>query len=219
MKDVLFYGDSNTWGFDPATSGRYPLGARWTTVCARALGPGYNCVPEGMNGRTTFFDDPEKGSRNGLTGLDYALQAHKPLDLLVIMLGTNDMKYTDAEGSAEGMERLIRRALTVNGRFGTSSRVFPEDGPEPGTASGRHILLVSPILLKTHIRERGDDIESSARLAGLYRGIAEAYGLHFMDAADHASASRIDGIHLGPDGHERLGLAIAECIKGIFETV
>ena len=65
MMNVLFYGDSNTWGFDPETGQRYPYPLRWTSVCARLLGPEYNCIPCGMNGRTTAFDDPVKGARNG----------------------------------------------------------------------------------------------------------------------------------------------------------
>ena len=88
--DILFYGDSNTWGFDPATCGRYPYEQRWTSICAEILGENYHCMPAGMNGRTTIFDDPWKGCRNGIKGLDYELQSHKPLDLCVVMLGAND---------------------------------------------------------------------------------------------------------------------------------
>ncbi len=219
IKTVLFYGDSNTWGYDPSSGLRYPYRTRWTTVCAQALGSGFNCIPAGMNGRTTAFDDPEKGARNGLVGLDYELQSHKPIDLLVIMLGTNDMKYTDAEGSAAGMERLIERALTVNRRFGASSPVFMEPGSARGLgdgAAGSRILIISPVTLSAHLGCRGDDIESSARLAGAYRRIAQRHGLYFMDAARYASASDIDGVHLGPEGHQRLGAAAAERIRGIF---
>ena len=125
MKNILFYGDSNTWGFDPGTTLRYPYQNRWTSVCAAVLGDGYNCIPAGMNGRTTVFDDPLKGSRNGSKGLDYELQTHKPLDMFVVMLGTNDLKYTDAKGSAAGMEELVKLVLSANERYNLSSPVFP----------------------------------------------------------------------------------------------
>ena len=208
MKSILFYGDSNTWGFDPGTTLRYPYHLRWTTLCAALLGADYNCIPAGMNGRTTAFDDPVKGARNGIKGLDYELQTHKPLDLMVIMLGTNDLKYTNAEGSAAGMERLVKLVLTANQRFNLSSPVFPsEEVP---------ILLVSPILLKSHVGQRDDDMAESARLSALYLRIADDYHLHFMDATHYAEPSDIDGVHLSVDGHRRLSAAIAEKIKGLW---
>lgn len=207
MFNVLFYGDSNTWGFDPVTTLRYPYPARWTTVCARLLGDDYNCIPAGMNGRSTIFDDPLKGARNGLTGLDYELQSHKPLDLAVVMLGTNDLKYTDAAGAAAGMEKLVQSILTANQRFHLSSPVFPEPGA--------HILLVSPVLLMDHVGGGADDVAQSRHLAPLYRAIADRYSLYFMDAADCAEASETDGVHLGPEGHQKLGRAMAEKIREI----
>ena len=210
MTEILFYGDSNTWGYDPRTALRCPRHLRWTTVCARLLGSGYNCISAGMNGRTTVFDDPVKGSRNGLSGIDYELQTHKPLDLVAVMLGTNDLKYTDADGAAEGMERLVKLILTANERYSFSSPVFPNMGDKSP------VLLISPILLKAHVGDRGDDISQSARLSGLYRQIAEEHRLHFLDAALYAEPSDIDGIHLGADGHRRLGEAMAEKIRLIL---
>ena len=205
MKNILFYGDSNTWGFDPGTTLRYPYQLRWTTICASLLGDGYNCIPAGMNGRTTSFDDPVKGSRNGLKGLDYELQTHKPLDLIVVMLGTNDLKYTDAEGSAAGMEQLVERILSANERYNLSSPVFP--------AEGTPIFLISPILLRAHVGEREEDLTDSVRLSGLYRAIAEKHQLSFMDAAQYVEPSSVDGVHLGADGHKKLGEAIAARIR------
>ena len=205
MKSILFYGDSNTWGFDPETRNRYPYELRWTSICAEQLGEEYCCIPSGMNGRTTMFDDPLKGCRNGIDGIDYALQSHKPLDLLVLMLGTNDLKYTDAKGSADGMDRLISKIVTANERYSLSSPVFP---------SGAKILLISPVLLFTNIDETGkhDAIEESGKLAGLNQRIADKYGLAFLDAAKITPPSDVDGVHLSPEGHRRLGQAAAEKI-------
>ena len=211
MKNILFYGDSNTWGFDPCTTLRYPYPVRWTSICASLLGSGYHCIPAGMNGRTTVFDDPVKGSRNGIKGLDYELQTHKPLDLFAVMLGTNDLKYTDAVGSAAGMERLIELVMTANQRYNLSSPVFPDcDAP------GRAILLISPILLCSHVGDLPNDTADSARLSELYRKIAEKNRLHFLDAALYAEPSDVDGVHLGVEGHRALGTAIAEKIREIF---
>ena len=211
MRSILFYGDSNTWGYDPGTTLRYPYELRWTTICAARLGDGYDCIPAGMNGRTTAFDDPVKGARNGIKGLDYELQTHKPLDLMVIMLGTNDLKYTDAKGSAAGMEQLIDHVLNANQRFSLSSPVFPRGGAP--------VLLISPVFLEAHVGNLRDDITESVKLAGLYQRLADKKHIHFMDASRIASASNIDGVHLGAAGHMHLGEAVAEKIGGIFEGI
>ena len=206
MKTILFYGDSNTWGFDPLTRERYPYEKRWTSICAGLLGDGYCCIPAGMNGRTTAFDDPLKGCRNGLEGLDYELQSHKPLDLAVIMLGTNDLKYTDAAGSARGMEALVEKLLSANRRFCLSSPVFP---------NGAGILLVAPVRLMQDISETGrnDSSAESGKLSGLYREIARKYRLGFLDAAQVTAPSEADGVHLDAEGHRRIGSAVAEGIR------
>ena len=210
MKNILFYGDSNTWGFNPADGSRYPAGSRWTDICAEQLGTGYNCIPAGMNGRMTVFDDPVKGCRNGMEGLDYELQSHKPLDLMVIMLGTNDLKYTDAFGSAEGMRTLVQQALSANERFYLSYPVFQEH-PK--------ILLISPVLITGTVNNNAacNEAAESEKLAGLYESIADESGLHFMDAARITGPSEIDGVHLSAEGHKAIGSAVARKIREIFE--
>ena len=212
MKNVLFYGDSNTWGFDPSTGGRYPLEKRWTTICANILGGGYHCIAAGLNGRMTAFDDPVKECRNGLEGLDYELQTHKPLDLLVIMLGTNDLKYTDAEGSTLGMRALLRKALSANERFHLSYPVFPDE---------TRILLVSPVLITGTVNDNAacNEAEESKQMAGLYGKLAGEYGLWFLNAANVTGPSVTDGVHLSSEGHRAIAMAVAEKIREVFEEV
>ena len=207
MKTVLFYGDSNTWGFDPKTRNRYPYESRWTSICAGILGEGYCCIPAGMNGRTTMFDDPLKGCRNGLEGLDYELQSHKPIDILVLMLGTNDLKYTDAAGSAAGLELLVKKVLSANERFCLSSPVFPE---EP------QILLVAPVLCLENISETGlsDARTESKKISKLYKEVAAKYNLGFLDAAGLTPPSKADGVHLSTEGHRVIGEAVATLVAG-----
>ena len=209
MKTILFYGDSNTWGFDPSTCGRYPLEERWTTICQQMLGTDFYGIPAGMNGRTTVFDDPFKGCRNGLEGLDYELQSHKPLDLVVLMLGINDLKFTDAAGSAAGMRTVVEHILTVNDRFAQSFPVFPDRA---------RILLVSPVLITGYVNDNTacDESRESEKLASLYQEIARENGLDFLDAAKVTGPSRIDGVHLSPEGHARIGRAIASKILELW---
>jgi len=213
MFNILFYGDSNTWGFDPVTCGRYPYEKRWTSICAQILGPDYNCIASGMNGRTTAFDDPIKGSRNGTAGLDYALQTHKPLDLIVVMLGTNDLKFTDASGSAGGMEKLIRQIVTANERYNLSSPVFDISPGMPNP-----VLLISPVLVEGKLNDSIiiDEVTESRKLAGLYAEIADRNHTYFMDAAVLTNPSETDGIHLDTAGHEIIGKAAAEKIISLL---
>ena len=213
MKNVLFFGDSNTWGYDPETGGRYPLELRWTTIAAKLLGEGYHCVAAGLNGRTTVFDDPWKDCRNGKTALDIELQSHKPLDLVVIMLGTNDLKFGDAHRSARGMETLAAMTLRANERFSTSSPVFPQ---------GAKLLIVSPILIHERYENNEendlmpDGHEESKRFAELYKAVADKFGTYFLDAAQYAYPTDIDCQHMTVQGHLALGTAIADKIRSIL---
>jgi len=92
MKTVLCYGDSNTWGYDPTSKERFAPETRWTGVLAESLGVAFRVIEEGLNGRTTVWDDPIEGHKNGQTYLVPCLASHKPIDLVVLMLGTNDLK-------------------------------------------------------------------------------------------------------------------------------
>jgi lysophospholipase L1-like esterase len=123
MKSVLCYGDSNTWGYDPLTQARFPPEVRWTGVLAGCLGADYRVIEEGLNGRTTRWDDPIETDRNGLAYLRPCIESHQPLDLVVVMLGTNDLKQrfnlsaSDIAQSAAGAaEAAYRFANGPEGR-------------------------------------------------------------------------------------------------------
>lgn len=108
---VLCYGDSNTYGYDPYTGGRYPREKRWTTLLGELLGGRYEVIPEGLNGRTTAYDRAGAAWKNGASSLVACLGTHKPVDYAVIMLGTNDCNEElglTAEDIAAGMETLVR---------------------------------------------------------------------------------------------------------------
>lgn len=213
MKNILFYGDSNTWGYNPENGSRYPYEARWTSICEKLLGNGYHCVAAGLNGRTTVFDDPWKGCRNGKDAIDFELQTHKPLDLVVIMLGTNDLKFVSASHSARGIETIMMMVKMANERFSQSSPVFPQ---------GAKILLISPILVGAELEKTGeDDImpdahEESKKFAALYKAMADKCGAYFMDAAQYANPGDIDCEHMALEGHRALGEAVAAKIKEIL---
>lgn len=213
MKTIVCYGDSNTWGYKPKIRLRYPPEVRWTGVCQKALGPEYRVLEEGVNGRTTVFDDPTNPVRNGEKALGYVLNAAKPVDLVILALGTNDLKYTDAAGAAAGAERLIQLLRNMRERIPSSSPYFTE---QPA------ILLVSPIeiLARAEVRVEGVELEElhgkSLRLAEEFQKVGKRQGVPVLDAAQYARPSEIDGVHMDPESHQALGLAIARAVKELL---
>lgn len=213
MYHVVCYGDSNTWGVNTKQNLiRLSPEKRWTQVAARILGEDYRIIEEGLQGRTTVFDDPFGYGRNGEKYLDIAVLSHDPINLLVIMLGTNDMKEmfrVTAEDSAWGIERIIIRAQNLfsqccGGKF--------------------KILVVSPIHLTAtasgnwYYGFTENSVKKSQRLAGYYKLIAEKYKCAFLDAADYAKASILDGVHIANEDHKILGEAMADKIRMILES-
>ncbi len=132
MVTILWFGDSNTWGVDPASQSRLGPHVRWPGVLGAALGPGAEVIEEGLRGRTTVWDDPFEEGRNGLVYLRPCLKSHAPLDLVTVMLGTNDLKAVFRLGSGEiaaGVAAIIRCIQ--------HSAIGP-DSSEPG------VLVISP---------------------------------------------------------------------------
>ena len=114
MKTVVCYGDTNTWGYDEDTGGRLPYEARWTGVLAEALGPGCRVVEEGLCGRTTVNEDPVEEHKNGRAQLYPCLESHRPIDVIIMMLGQVELKTRfslTAHDIAMGMESLVRIVL------------------------------------------------------------------------------------------------------------
>ena len=101
MQTILCFGDSNTWGYDPLDGSRYDFATRWPGALQKNLGSdNYRIIEEGLNGRTTAHNEIERPIRSGLEILPVLLEAHRPLDWVIIMLGTNDLK-THFNSSAE----------------------------------------------------------------------------------------------------------------------
>ncbi len=203
MKNILCYGDSNTWGCNPGVLTRHPADVRWTGVVQNLLGPEYNIIENGINGRTTIWDDPANQCRNGLSGLGYALYSAKPLDLVVLMLGTNDLNYTDIEGYYLGIKVLAQRILKANASFPGTSDVFPGE---------TRLLLVSPILVTDNM----PSYPQSCKFADYTEKVAKELGVPWLNAAEFAQPSYLDGCHMDEENHLKLGKALAEKIKTII---
>lgn len=212
LKHVLCYGDSNTFGFNPRQTSpqemRFEKKERWTGILGELLGKDYDIIEEGLGGRTTVFDDPPTQGRNGLSMLIPLLQSHEPLDLIILMLGTNDAKRVYNASVMEigrGMEEIVK----------TCRNPYVYDlGDRP------QVLIVSPIHLGPEIADSwlGDvfDGDSPARIRGLaseYKKIADKYGCAFLDASAICKASPADSVHMDTEDHEKLARVLADMIK------
>ncbi|QRM55436.1 SGNH/GDSL hydrolase family protein [Sinorhizobium sp. BG8] len=208
MKTVLCYGDSLTWGYDAETLGRHALEDRWPSVLQKALGPQVQVIAEGLNGRTTAYDDHLADcDRNGARILPTILHTHGPLDLVILMLGANDMKPViagTAFGAVQGMERLVELVRHHAWSFGD------EDGPE--------ILIVSPPALCETANTAfaamfSGGVAQSAMLATLYADLADEKDCGFFDAGSVARTTPLDGVHLDAENTRAIGRGIEPVVR------
>ena len=212
MKTILCFGDSNTWGCLPLTSleniPRYGPDVRWGSVLRAALGEGYWVVEEGLNGRTTVWADPVEGEyKSGKSYLYACLESHAPLDLVAIMLGTNDLKH-----------RFGLSAWDIAAGAGVLVEMVQASAFGPGEAAPRVLLICPPPVGKlTLFAELFDgSVEKSRQLARFYRAVADEHHCDFLDAGQHVVSSDGDGIHLDPGQQQKLGRAVAEKVKAIL---
>ena len=204
--NILCFGDSNTYGFIPDGSGRYDEDIRWTGLLQKRLGNNYNIIEEGLCGRTTVFHDELRSGRRGVDLIGTVVETHYPVDVLVVMLGTNDCKtrYGASAGTiAKGVEEVINKARTASNH-------------EP------KVVLISPILLGKGVGEEGYDTEFdekseqvSRKLSKEYNEVAKKYGYTFLDASSVAKPSTTDREHLDEDGHKALSEAVWETLQEV----
>ena len=217
MKTIVCYGDSNTWGFMPKkiapdwSGNRFAPDVRWTGVLQRMLGEDYRVVEEGLNARTTMFDDPLGEYRNGLKYIDICLLTKMPVDLVVLMLGTNDVKEflsVTPFAIAKGIARLVEQVQKSGcGPSGTPPKV----------------LVISPANMGAGLKDAwpGDEfgmgaLEKDRALAQYYEKTACEMSVHFLDAAKFVSADNADCVHLSAESHALLGEKVYEKTKEIL---
>lgn len=209
MKTILCYGDSNTYAYDPNQGwrSRYPKDKRWVNILGAKLGENFELHNCGLNGRTTAYDRPGFPWKNGLTPYASIAGMFKPIDIVIFMLGTNDVNTElglSAEDIAAGMEKLIVTAQNI----AVEQQTFV---PE--------IILVAPAVIgPTYADSPFSDslditsVQKSYDIVPLYRSIAERYNCHFVDASELVEVSDIDAEHLTENGHRTLADLIYTCI-------
>ena len=202
MKNILAFGDSNTWGLIPGTKERYPWGVRWTSLVQEKLGDA-RIVEEGLCGRTTVFEDELRPLRKSVDALPMVLESVSPIDYAIVMLGTNDCKtlfHANAYTISKGLEKCL-------------SEVKKYVSPEK-------IIVVSPIHLGDDVWKEEKDpefsvssVDTSKRLKGYYKELAIENGYRFLAASDFARASEVDDEHLDEDGHKKLADALVSFLE------
>ena len=208
--NILCFGDSNTYGYKPDGTGRFDENTRWTQLLQKKLGSEYRIIEEGLCGRTTVFQDELREGRRGLDLIGVTVEMHNPLDLMILMLGTNDCKTrygASAAVIARGLDQVIRKARK------SASRPFD-------------ILVVSPIHLGQGVGEPDFDPEFdeaseavSRNLASEYRKVALQNHAYFLNAADFASPSTTDREHLNEAGHAALAEAIYSKVLSMYSEL
>lgn len=203
---VLLYGDSNTFGTMPmetlSSDGIFAKGERWGDHLARGLGPDWDVVTEGLPGRNAAYDDPIEGDfRNGLRILPAILMSHRPIDVMVVALGTNDQKHRFgllAQDVALGIQRLVTEAYAT----GEVGKVL--------------VMAPPPLALVGDFADMFAGIETrSAGLAGWIERLARESGAAFFDAGRVITVDPMDGIHWSAEAHRALGEAMVEVVAGL----
>lgn len=202
LKRILCFGDSNTYGYIPDGSGRYGEDIRWTGILQKKLASKATIIEEGLCGRTTVFQDEFRQGRRGIELLPVLLESHAPLDLVIVMLGTNDCKAVygaSAEVIGMGIEQII----------GQIRAVLPKT----------NILLISPIWLGEDVWRPEYDpefnpasVQVSKKLKEVYEKIAKKHACAFLAASDIAKASEKDQEHLDEEGHKALADTIYHAV-------
>jgi lysophospholipase L1-like esterase len=209
MKTILCYGDSLTWGYDPRDGTRYPFDQRWPGALEQELGSGFRVIEEALSGRTTVADSPLLSNRSGLKMLEPLLESHAPIDLCILMLGTND--------AASGY-----RLSASDVACGCLALIWAIEKSQAGPAgSAPEILLIAPPLLgmlsgTTGLFYKGGE-KTVRALPKAYKTVADSSGCHFLDASKYVKPSKIDGVHLDPEAHRILAMEIKKIVAPILQ--
>ena len=210
MAVIVCFGDSNTWGADPTGAGRFAPDVRWTGVLADRLGTGHRVIEEGLNGRTTNLTDVIEEDRNGRSYLLPCLQSHAPFDLVMIMLGTNDLKARFNRSASDIAQSAVN--------LGQLARKQPVG---PGKERPEVLIIAPPALVQPPVFDEMFEggVEKSRQFSRWYETFVNNTDLHFMDAGAVIESSAVDGIHFDSESHRALGEAIADRIADILAEV
>ena len=209
---ILCYGDSNTWGYISGSDHqRYGIGERWTSILENLLGDKYKVIEEGLNSRTLTSNDtrPGKEGKNGYEYLLPCLDTHDPIDLVILMLGTNELKNTYNKTAKEIGEMLEEYFVkTILNRKSQIKETYPK------------LLLVTPPIVNEDVEYKKEDnkykgaSQKSKELNSIYKEIAKKYNCYFL--SNEELETGIDGVHLTKESHKLLANKLNEIINKIY---
>ena len=219
MKNILCFGDSNTWGFvpgafDPKTlyMKRYSIRERWPGLLSDILGEDFHIIEEGLNGRTTNVEYPDLSGRSGTSYILPCLYSHSPLDLVILNIGINDTKVIFDRSMMEiskGMAEIIDLIRSTS--YGPDMQGQPQ------------ILLLSPSALihEGYVDQNNESafkggMEKSLLFNDYYEKLALERDCHYVDLQSVVSYSKIDGLHYDKRGHAVIASIVASKINEIF---
>ncbi len=209
-KRIICFGDSNTWGYNPVDGSRYDENTRWPMVLERLLGDDYQIIEEAQNGRTIANPDPwEWGCKCGLDYVVPMVESHVPFDMLIIMLGSNDLKKKFSLPAADIAGSLQNMLMKTKSFLQYKCNADPK------------ILIVSPPHLGEGVADSifgeffggKETVENSKRMAFWYKQVADQFGCEFFDASTVCKAGDVDHLHIMPEGHKALAEGIYNLIK------
>lgn len=208
MYNIICFGDSNTHGYNSKTGGRFEVGERYPTVLQELLGSKYYVAEEGVSGRTNCLNDPIEEGLNGLEVITPCLLTHEPIDLLIIMLGTNDTKQRfnlTSKNIAMGLRRLVLKAMNTKGVW----------------RNNPNVLIITPVSIDERYKDTyvfetmGEGCSrKSKELHTYYQEVANELGCLYLDAntIEGIELYPYDYMHLSKDGHRALAKKLAEII-------
>ncbi len=207
-KTILCFGDSITWGYNPSDGTRYPPEDRWPRALESALQGRAHVIEEALNGRTIATEDFSRPYRNGLAMLSPLLESHAPIDVIVVMLGTND---------SAPCYGLTAGRIAVNSMDMVRAVIASQAGP--GATAPKMVLVAPP-----HLGSLNADMAlmysggqgTSRGLADAYRTVAAYFGIAYLDASEIVKVSSVDGVHLDPEAQRALGVAVSKLVEPLL---
>jgi len=209
MKNILCLGDSNTWGYTPLSGTRYSTNERWPRVLQVNLGDKYHIIEEGLCGRTISSHMQDRSQRSGQELLPAILESHRPLDLIIVMLGTNDLQHCFKLSAQEIASNIKSFCLMIK-----NNEFISQHNPET------KILLISPahlaeLPIEDQYSFKGGQLKSK-QLAKYYSEVAADLQIEFLNANNFIKTTNIDGIHWTKEQHKKFGEILSTTINKIF---
>lgn len=208
---ILAFGDSLTWGRIANTPERHGDEVRWPRVLEKALTGWASVIEEGLNGRRIALEDPLRPYRSGIALLPLFIECHAPLDLVILMLGTNDCQRQHSLAPYD-----VARSMRM------LAQVAQRPPVEPGMPVPKVLIVAPPLVRRADDPEHEANLfmegapEKMALLAEYYQRVADEIDVAFFDAATVASVTGADGIHLDADNTRALGRALAPVVAELL---